>query len=154
MNIDSLISVSELQKLSLRRLRKMKTPLFVVDRKSGRRGFVILDLETFEHLQSGGLAVASRPARLAGETPDFRQMGLLWDRSGLSNKEFYLRLKDAGHPEHVWAMRRLLEYAPSSFVTGLLSLSEIKGAVASIRLRPAFQEAWNRAVHYWSKTAS
>lgn len=40
----NVISMTELQKLSLKKLRKMKLPLYVLDRKSKGGGFAIVDL--------------------------------------------------------------------------------------------------------------
>lgn len=131
--------MTELQKLSLKKLQKSRLPLFVLDRKSKRGGFVILNLKSYEELKKS-------------QTPaDYRAMGLLWDRLDLSNEDFHARLKDPGHVEHLWAGRRLLEYARSSVVKEILSLEEIREILSRVRLRPIFQEAWSRAVHYWTQ---
>ncbi len=42
--METIISMTELQKLSLKKLRKMKLPLYVLDRKSKGGGFVIMPL--------------------------------------------------------------------------------------------------------------
>lgn len=46
--MNNIISMTDLQKLSLKKLRTMKLPLFVLDRKSKKGGFVIQDLESFQ----------------------------------------------------------------------------------------------------------
>lgn len=44
----NIISMTELQKLSLKKLRSKELPLYVLDRKSKKGGFVIVDLESFD----------------------------------------------------------------------------------------------------------
>lgn len=149
-DIKKTISMTELQKLSLKQLRRRGTPLFVLDRRSNEGGFVILDLSAYErlrHIGEGGLSV-SEPSF---EGVDFRARGLLWDRSDITNEMFALMLKDPSHPEHFWALKRVMEYAPSRDVTSWLSLGVLREALSGIRLRPPFQEAWEHAVHYWTE---
>lgn len=151
---DQIISMTELQKLSLKKLRELTLPLFVLDQKSKKKGFVILDVKSFEktirrhkrNRESTGV-----PMKRIEETPGYRSMGLLWDRLDLSNEQFQVLLKDPNRGEHLWAVKRLLEYAPSTLVTRVLSLSELQEVLKRIRLRPIFQEAWRHAVYYWSK---
>ena len=153
-NIDNLISMTALQKLSLRKLRKRTTPLFVMDFKSKCGGFVLLSMEAYEKMGKGGAIVKPESGSVSessAASPDYRAMGLLWDRPGMSNEEFHGLLHDFQRKENAWALKRLLEYAPSKFVTRVLSLSELKSAMDRIQLKPFYQEAWSHAVHYWSE---
>lgn len=149
--------MTELQKLSLKKLRKRRLPLFVIDRKSKRGGFVIVDVEGYQKTANTGQSLNPPtpflPKGKKGGFPDYRNMGLLWDRPDLTNKEFHRRLKNEDHPENPWAVGRLLERARSERVREILSLEELKIFFPRVRLRPPFQEAWNRAIHYWTETS-
>lgn len=146
------ISFTELQKLSSKKLKKANLPLMVIDRKSNKQGFVILDAASFEQMQSGVVASTKhvKSPHKSG-APDFRALRLLWDRPLLTNRQFGKYLHDAQHLEHAWAVKRVLEYAPSPMAVRWLTLSEIQQAVQEIPLRPIFREAWRHAVHYWTK---
>lgn len=147
---DHVISMTELQKLSLKKLRKTRLPLVVVDQKSKRKGFVILDYPSYEILKNPVkqiMSVHAAPKKME----DYRKSGLLWDRPDVSSASFHSFLKDPSHQEYPWAFQRLLEYARSSVVTKILSLEELKYGLSRVTLRPIFQEAWSRAVHYWSQ---
>lgn len=151
--------MTDLQKLSLKKLRKMRLPLFVLDKKSNKKqkGFVVLDLEGFSQLQkekNPAVTFLKKKPIQKKNIPDFRSLGLLWDRPQLTNRQFFKCVKEPLHPEHKWALKRFLEYAPSVFVTHLLSLEEIREAISEITLRPPYQEAWLNAVQYWSKNSS
>ncbi len=150
-DIANVISMTALQKLSSKRLRKGRTPLFVMDFKSKKKVFVVLDMETFEKLEGHppSWPSAARGAQQVGA--DFRKQGLLWDRSTMSNKAFESALRDSKNHEHAWALKRLLEYARSEVVTKILSLAELRKAVAQVSLRPTYKEAWSHAVHYWTQ---
>lgn len=134
-----IISMTELQKLSLKKLRKKKLPLYVMDRKSKKKIFMITVP-----------GKADTPAGAA--VPDYRGMGLLWDRADLTNEGYHRRLKDGNHPENPWAVTRLLERARSDWVKSLITLDELKKFFPRVRLRPPYQEAWSRAIHYWTQT--
>lgn len=131
--------MTELQKLSLKKLRKMKLPLYVLDRKSKKGGFVIQDLQAYE-----GQAVIKDSVPL-----DYRAMGLLWDHPSISNEEFHEALKNPSSENHEWVARRVLERVSSMTVKEILSLDELKAMVSQVKIRPFFQEAWNHAVQYW-----
>ncbi|MBI4126671.1 MAG: hypothetical protein HY465_04180, partial [Deltaproteobacteria bacterium] len=126
---DKTISVTELQKISLKKLRQQRGPLVVLDRKSKKRGFVILDLETYQGLTQS-LPAVTTPATKKGSKTDFRSRGLLWDRPAMTNREFSARLKDPHHQEYAWAVKRFFEYAPSKLVTEVLSLEDIQTALS------------------------
>lgn len=132
-------------------------PLFVMDFKSKKKVFVVLDLETYEKADGHPPSWPS-PSRGEGKkqsTPygnaDFRSQGLLWDRPTMSSKKFLSALRDSKNHEHLWALKRLLEYARSEVVTKVLSLEELSKAVAQVPLRPLYKEAWSHAVHYWTQ---
>lgn len=140
----STISITELQKLSLKQLRRRKLPLLVVDRKSKRQGFVILDVETYEKFNK-------KEARKERKSiPDYHNMGLLWDRE-MSNQEFEKRIRNSDHSEHRWAVKRLFEHARSTFITEHFALDEIQTMLRGVDLRSFVQEAWRHALHYWSE---
>lgn len=141
--MDRIISLTELQKLSLKKLRKVGAPLFVMDIKSRRKAYVILDMESYD-------AMVGHP-NMGSRIYPFRDMGLLWDRSKLSDQDFFVMLMDPNHREHPWAMKRLLEYAPSHVVTRLFSLEDLRKALKGVRLRPIYAKAWSHAIHYWSQ---
>ncbi len=149
---DNIISMTELQKLSLKKLRKRRLPLFVIDRKSKKGGFVIVDAEQYRKPPVRSQPTSGTIPKKMG-IPDYRNMGLLWDRPDLSNEDFDNRLKDEHHYENVWAVTRLLERARSEWVKKILSLEELQRVFPKVRLRPPFQEAWSRAIHYWTETS-
>ena len=152
-NIENILSITELQKLSLKRLRRMRPPLLVLDKKSKKKGFVILDMKGFEALKrSHDLPTApTLSPQKASSLPDFRGQGLLWDRPTMTNRDFWHRLRDKNHEEHDWSARRLFEYAPSPFITQHFTLVEIDSMISSLKLRSPFQEAWTHALHYWTQ---
>lgn len=133
----NVISMTELQKLSLKKLQRMKLPLYVIDRKTGRKAFMISGPETEK----------------TATIPNYRNMGLLWDRPDLDNQGFHERLKDEKHPENIWAVTRLLERARSEWVKQILTLDELKKYIPRVRLRRPFQEAWNLALLHWTQTS-
>ena len=137
---DHIISMTELQKLSLKKLRMMRFPLFVLDKKSKGKGFVI------QALGQEPKITLKKPVKIL----DYKKMGLLWDHPTMTHKSFHEALKNPKHPEHVWVARRFLERAPSSIVKNILSLDELKGMLDHIKLKPYFQEAWEDAIHYWT----
>lgn len=149
----NVISMTELQKLSLKKLRKMKLPLYVLDRKSKKGGgFVIQDLKAYESQTDQG-EVRKKPF-IKDSTPlDYRALGLLWDHASMTNEEFHRALKDPSSENYAWVARRFLERVPSLKVRQVLSFEELKEILSKVKLRPIFQEAWNRALHYWSQTA-
>src|SRR3989338_8891098 len=144
----NVISMTELQKLSLKKLRKRKLPLFVIDRKSKKGGFVIVDAGQYRQTPVRSQP-PSRNVPIKMEIPDYRNMGLLWDRPDLSNRDFHKRLKDERHNENICAVTRLLDRARSDWVKKILSLEELQRVFPKVRLRPPFQEAWSHAIHYW-----
>ena len=148
--------MTELQKLSLKKLRKMKTPLFVMDKKSNKQGFVILEIAAFEKALKTQREEKRTETKETKKIPDYRTMGLLWDRSDITNDRFHALLKksvEAEEWERIWAARRLLEYAPSMVVKEIFSLDELKEILSKVKLKPFYQEAWNHAVHYWSENS-
>ena len=152
LNNPKTISMTELQKLSLKKLRKMQLPLYVRDQKSLRnKGFVVMDIQMFENLGAGQTIQQIKEVKTI---PDYRRMGLLWDQAGMTNEEFHQALKAFQEPENYWAARRFLERAPSILAKEIFSLSELQYIIDTIRLRPIFQKAWEHAIHYWSKKSS
>ncbi len=148
-----ILSVTQLQKLSVKKLRKKGSPLFVMDLKSKRKVFVILDMDTFENISGRERAekISRADVQKTGSRADYRKLGLLWDRRDLANVAFQNILDDAKNRDHPWAVRRLLEYAPSFLVTKMLSLATLEDAIETIPLRPLFKEAWSHAIQYWSE---
>jgi len=142
--------MSELQKLSLKKLRKMHLPLFVLDRKSKKGGFVIQELGT---LVDGGQNPKFEKSKKTTPILDYRALGLLWDRPQMTNEAFHRSLKSPQASDHLWAARRFLERVPSTLVKETLSLGELKEIFSKLSLRPFLQEAWSHALHYWSETA-
>lgn len=141
----------ELQKLSLKKLRKRGTPLYVLDHRSKRKGgFVIVDLESYSQESMEKKEGGSRRLKAVLHR-DWREMGLLWDRE-MTNHQFSRSLHDRDDPDHFWAVGRLIERLPSSVVTQMLSLDEIREALPKISLWPReIKEAWQNAVRYWSQ---
>lgn len=146
------ISMTELQKLSLKKLRKMKLPLYVLDRKSKGGGFMISSLDTDEE-PIISTSKRSNASVMKSNALDYRRLGLLWDHPSLSNEEFHEALKNPSSGDHDWVARRFLERVPSTIVKEVLSLGELKTMLSHVKIRPAFQEAWNHAIQYWSKTS-
>ena len=151
---EHVISMTELQKLSLKKLRKTKLPLIVVDQKSKRKGFVILDYPSYEALAmpvSKPTEIISKPPAEGQEAaaPDYRKMGLLWDRPDLTDQEFQQRLKDPSHWEHVWAASRFLERIPSQKALQLHTPDEIESFLKVARIRSFFRKPWENAFQYW-----
>lgn len=152
-----ILSMTELQKLSLKRLRQLDLaaqPLLVMDRKSDRKAFVIVDYETFLHGREGG-DLEERGREKQKEKGDvlghydFRSRGLFWDRPELTNRQFVAWLKDPRHTEHVWAISRLLERLPSQEMVRLFSLSVVVEMLKHARIREAIRRPWEHAIHYW-----
>jgi len=143
----NIISMTQLQKLSLKKLRKMKLPLYVLDRKSKGGGFMISPVASSEETKTGN-ASPHKAAPL-----NYRRLGLLWDHPSMTNEEFHEALKNSSSTDHDWVARRFLERVPSTIVTSILSLGELKAMVAHVKIRPIFQEAWNHAVQYWTQTS-
>ena len=141
----NVISMTELQKLSLKKLRKMKLPLYVLDRKSKGGGFMISPVD------AGKETVATAASSPKSAPLDYRRLGLLWDHPSLSNEEFHEALKNPSSKDHDWVARRFLERVPSTIVKDVLSLGELKTMLAQVKIRPIFQEAWNHAVQYWTQ---
>jgi hypothetical protein len=144
----SVISMTELQKLSLKKLRKMKLPLYVLDRKSKGGGFMISPVDSGEETKTENAPPLKKAAPL-----DYRRLGLLWDHPSMANEEFHEALKNPYSTDHDWVARRFLERVPSTIVTDILSLGELKTMVAHVKIRPVFQEAWNHAVQYWTQSS-
>lgn len=150
---DRVISMRELQKLSLRKLREMKladSPLLVRDHKRHRGMFVIVDYPAFERLAGEG-AGGRVPA--STEDIDFAAHGLLWDRPGMKNREFGRILSDAADPRHDWAWARVLERLPSRLVTGIVGLGDLRRIVARVKIRPRLRAAWEGALEFWTEEA-
>lgn len=131
----------------------MKLPLFVLDRKSKKGGFVIQDLKAYESTANQE-EVLKKPFIRGTVAPlDYRALGLLWDQPSMTNEEFHKALKYPASDDHAWVARRFLERVPSRKVTEVLSLDELKEILSHVKLRPIFQEAWRHAVQYWSQTS-
>lgn len=149
---DRVISVTQLQKLSLRKLRAMRleeAPLAVRDNKRRERLFVILDHDTYERLIQG--AQALRPEGL--EDIDFAGHGLFWDRPTMTNERFAATLSDSNAPDHRWAWARALERLPSRVVTRAVGLEALSGLVSMAAPRPRVRRAWEEAIEFWSAQA-
>jgi len=83
--MENIISMTELQKLSLKRLRKMKLPLYVLDRRSKGGGFAIVGLD-----QTSATEAAS------GITPDPNlfwnlRPGVTFDPNNPSDLDMYIQ---------------------------------------------------------------
>jgi len=144
----NIISMTDLQKLSLKKLRKKELPLYVMDRKSKKGGFVIVDHEKFEQL-SNPIEAPVLPIKEA-LVQDYRQMGLLWDQPSMTNEEFHKALKDPSSKNHDWVARRVMERVSSMKVKEILSLDELKAILSRVKFRPVFREPWILAINYWS----
>lgn len=141
--------MTELQKLSLKKLRKLHLPLFVLDRKSKRQAFVILDEATFRGLSPAVPDLPQPASSPAAMEYDFRGKGLLWDRPDLSNEAFAKILADPNHPDYRWAASRILERLPSEEVLRLFSLEQISTWLNRAPLREAFRKPWEHALEYF-----
>jgi hypothetical protein len=140
---DRVISMTELQKLSLRKLREMRldeVPLVVRDLKRRQGRFVILDHDAYERLVGSAPAPADAAPRL--EDVPFAEHGLLWDRPTMTDERFAAILGDPADPDHRWAWSRALERLPSRVVTSAVGLAELRARVAAARLRPVTRRAW------------
>lgn len=150
MDHKNIISMTELQKLSLKKLRKMKLPLYVLDKKSKGGGLVIQPLENFSEGALRPNRFPNRSKEMTGMS-DYRKLGLLWDRPDLSNRAFHKLIRNYYLEENQWAARRILERCPSLLVKNIYSLDDLKKILQKVKLRPIFQEMWENAVHYWSQ---
>jgi hypothetical protein len=151
---DRVISMTELQKLSLRKLREMRldrAPLVVRDVKRDRRWFVILDHATYGRLAGGP---EDRPPKgLDLREIDFCGQGLLWDRPSMTNERFAEILADPGEPEHPWAWGRAFERLPSRLLTRAVGLEQLRRIVSVVSVRPRLRRAWEGAIDFWSAEA-
>ena len=151
---DRVISMTELQKLSLKKLREMRldrSPLVVRDVKRDRRWFVILDHRTYGRLAGGARGLAEEAAGLP--EIDFAGQGVLWDRPAMTNERYVEILGDPGHPEHLWAWTRAFERLSSRVITRAMGLEQIRGLLALIHLRPRLRRAWEGAIDFWTEEA-
>jgi hypothetical protein len=146
--------MTELQKLSLRKLREMRldeTPLVVRDIKRRRSRFVILDHDSYRRL------LEPAPERRRGhDVPldlDFAGHGLFWDRPEMTNVGFARLLVDPARPDHGWAWSRMLERLPSRTITRTFGLAALRRGVAAASLRPRTRRAWENALEFWTKEA-
>lgn len=155
MTPEQVISLTELQKLSLKKLRNSKLserPMLVIDRKTGIRAFVIIDYRAFERLTSVELESQPKSKKVV-KAFDFRGRGLLWDRPQMTNREFAKVLSDPDHLDHVWAVSRLFERLASDEILNLFSISSIEAMLGRARVRGAVRRAWENAIEYWGKKA-
>jgi len=152
LHAERIISMTELQKLSLKKLREMRLdlrPLVVRDNKRKQGMFVILDHEAYRHLVEARHETAPDTTRLSDL--DFAHHGLFWDRPTMTNDEFVELLADPGHLQHRWAWTRLLERLPTRLVTNAVALEDLQRAIGFVRLRPPLQNAWESAIEYWTE---
>jgi hypothetical protein len=85
---ENVISMTELQKLSLKKLRKMKLPLYVLDRKSKGGGFVIVGL--------GGVPTGKTSEKSSKIVPDPNlfwnlKEGVTFDPDNPSDLDMYMQ---------------------------------------------------------------
>ena len=149
--VERVISMSELQKLSLKKLRALRlseTPLVVSDLKRHARRFVILDHRAYEDLRRGAGGPKAHPTR--AWDLDFASHGLFWDRPTLTNERFSAMLRDPDDPEYGWAWARVLERIPSRLVTRAIGLDELRRLVPTLKLRPRTRAAWEGALEFWT----
>lgn len=151
-----ILGMTELQKISAKRLHKLKksgAPLLVMDKKSAREIFVILDWENYERLQSASTrAEKITPPPLHSQTAlkalDFAERGLFWDRGDMKNADFIERLTNSNHREHAWAVTRLFERLKSSDILKIFGWEGARELLQKNRLRPAFMEPWQHAFEF------
>ena len=86
-----------------------------------------------------------------GLIPTFRQLGLLWDDSSVTDDMFLQFIRGHDNYRRRWALTRLLERAPLATVCDILTLEEIESALSEIKLKPQMRKAWEHAVSYWRK---
>ncbi len=153
-DIDRVITMTELQKLSLKKLRAMRlseAPLVVLDRKRDERRFVILDHDSYTRLLAVGECAERPPPGL--DNVDFIHHGILWDRRGMSNPEFAAILADPAGPEYRWAWGRALERLPARVVTRSVGLADLRRLISFVRMRPRVRAAWEGALEFWTEEA-
>ncbi len=153
MNPKNVISMTELQKLSLKKLREMKLPLFVLDQKSKEGGFVVTSYsKEITELPEQNSAVTKCRALL--NSYDFKSKGLFWDRPDLSNKKFSLILRNPKHPEYEWGISRFLERLSSEEILTLFPLPTIQEMLKRAKIRDFIRSPWEHAVNYFYKKTS
>lgn len=151
---DRIISMTELQKLSLRKLREMRldeAPLVVRDMKRRRSRFVILDHRAYERLVEGDAGGTTPVPGL--DDVDFADMGLFWDRPTMTNERFAHILRKRDHAEHRWAWARSLERLPSRLITRSISLADLRRVLTEVKLRSRIGDAWRNAIEFWTEEA-
>jgi hypothetical protein len=151
---DRVISMTELQKLSLRRLRELRlaeSPLIVRDVKRGRGRFVILDHEAWERLAGGAAPGHEDVGELA--LVDFAGRGLLWDRPEMTNADFAGCLATPDQPDGRWAWRRVLERLPSDLITRAVPLPVLCRILDAVKPGPRMRAAWEAALEFWTTEA-
>lgn len=84
----NIISMTELQKLSLKKLRKMKLPLYVLDRKSKGGGFVIMDLDVLQDSKA-----EENPQKIIPDPNLFWNLkpGVTFDQDNPSDLDMYIQ---------------------------------------------------------------
>ncbi len=148
-NSDQIISMTELQKLSLKKLRKMKLPLYVLDRKSEEGGFAITHLEAAP--PSTKLSISHKKAKLPLSRFDFKGRGLFWDRPSLSNHRFTQILQNPDDPEFPWASTRVLERLRSAEALKLFTWDQIRDLLKKSNLRHFAKKPWEHALAYYDQ---
>ncbi|MBI4236889.1 MAG: hypothetical protein HY696_00550 [Deltaproteobacteria bacterium] len=131
---------------------KRDEPLLVMDQKRGKHGFVIIDYDAYCALHQ---PPAQTPEKFSLKTLaaiPFRERGLLWDRSDLTDTAFLQRLRNAAHPEHAWAVTRLFERLPSHVLLRAVPWRQLVPLLKQARLRPALRKPWEHAIAYWRQT--
>lgn len=72
----------------------------------------------------------------------------LWDYN-LDDKDVKKILKQGDEHEKRWLIARILEHAHFRDVFKYLTLKDILGIFPKLRLRPATQRYWRRALNAW-----
>ncbi|HBF13027.1 MAG TPA: hypothetical protein DDW49_06520 [Deltaproteobacteria bacterium] len=138
--------MTELQKLSLKKLRRAKLPLFVVDQKSKRGGFMISAYPAKDTPSPSFKALLDRY--------DFKGKGLFWDRPDQSNKKFFLILKNPKSPEYEWAVTRLFERLPSHELLKIFPLSTLSTLLKRAKVRDFIRRPWEHAFEFINQKTS
>ncbi len=149
-----ILSITALQKISLKRLRAMKShqPLLVMDQKQGKQGFVIIDYDAYCALHNPPASPAANTSLNTLRVIPFRERGLLWDRPDLTDAKFLRMIQNSAHPEHAWAVTRLFERLPSHILLRYVPWQQLAQLFKQARLRPALRKPWEHAIAYWRQT--
>lgn len=150
----NMISMSELQKISLKKLAKLSnnnSMLWLVDHKSkNHKAYVIIDYDSLQQKLGPNQSLPPKPTAIA-KNIEFKKLGLFWDRPQMTDALFKSILSSSHHVDHTWAIIRLFERVPSELLIKHFSKEELAFWLGKVKLKKSLHLAWQHALNYWQQ---